>query len=538
MPKINQVPVALLIEDSDAKNLVEDTIESDPKKSANVALKVDQAALVIVDYDDPLNSIPLPERVNQAQGKPIIAVSKSIDHYVTRRLFIEGAADVIPFSDVSDQLIVSIQRLAMTSGTGAMDAGLLGQGLAYFREISELAGSGKDLDTFFDRIVAVVAEIMDVQIVSLMLLNERFKTLWIASAIGLDEEIVRSTSVQIGEGISGKVAQQGRPLMIQDVELDPKLAVSKSSDRYNTKGFLSVPIMVRGKVIGVININNKKSGAPFREADLNIMMMLAHQAGLAIENARLFADLQSKAASLEQAYNELKRINLAKTQLIVNLSHEIKTPLTAIIGYVDLLLSGTEDISEKTQRSLEKISTRGRHLNRLAERIITYFALQTKSIDWLNEMVPLNQLVFTAVDQFKETANERNVTLVVDGPSISYDVFCDIAHMQEVFLNIIENAILFNKKGGYVNIHGETLSKGRRAVRIHIQDTGAGVPESIAGKIFDGFFQTENVMSDKPEGLGIGLAMSKSIVEAHSGLLELTSNSKNGATFSVTLPLK
>jgi len=416
--------------------------------------------------------------------------------------------------------------------------GILATDMVYFRELSELAGSGGDLRTFFDRIVAVVSDIMDAQIVSLMLVNERFNTLWIVAARGLEEDILRTSSVRVGEGISGRVAKEGKPLLIRDVEVEPSTLIEKSSNKYNTKGLMSVPIRIRNKVIGVLNVNNKRTGLPFDASDLNLLVVLSNQAGLAIDNARLFADLQSKAQSLERANPELKRINKAKTDLIVNLSHEIKTPLTAIIGYVDLLIGGALEDKEKIMGFLSKISMRGRDLNRMVERIITFFALQTDSVDWILEEVQLTKLVYEVVDKLQNLARERNVEIEVNGPSLSYNIWVDLPQFQEVFRNMIENAILFNRSGGKVMIYGEAVSRGSRSVQVHVSDTGHGVPDSLTPKIFDGFVQTENLLRDKPEGLGIGLAMSRAIVEGHHGTLKLTANSPNGATFTVTLPLK
>lgn len=539
MPENSIIQIAFLFNDESIAPKVMAALESiDDTDSFEIIPDVAKAQVVLADHIDPMTATPTPELVIQSAGNPLIIITKRPTPSLVRRLFIEGAADVIPLSQLKNNLAGSIRRVAPRNNSEMQNIDLLSTELLYFRELSELAGSGVDLNTFFDRIVNVIAEIMNANIVSLMLLNERFQSLWIAAACGLEEKIIRSSSVPLGEGISGRVARHGRPLLIQDVEIDPEISINQSAPKYNTKGLLSVPIRVRNKVIGVINVNNKKSGIPFNDSDLNILALLSNQTGLAIDNARLFSDIQSKAQSLQQAYDELKRLNQAKTDLIINLSHEIKTPLTAIIGYVDLLLSSSDHDPEKRRESLEKIAHRGRHLNRLAERIITYFALQTASVDWEHELVTLRNIVYYAVDRLSDAAKKMNVEIVINGPSLSYDIYCDVSHIQEVFLNLIENAILFNKSGGRVLISGQTVNVGNRAVEIMIVDTGSGVPESLSEKIFDGFVQTDNLLTDKPEGLGIGLAISKEIVEAHNGTLALTSNSPKGATFTVTLPLK
>ncbi len=494
--------------------------------------------VVICDYDDPMSSLPLIEQKNKAQGKPLVVIIFKKDPLLIRQLFLDGASDVLAIDDIEKDMVFAIRNAHDSQAAATRESQLLTTGLVHFRDLSELAGAGSDLQPFFNRIVEVIARIMEVEIVSLMLLNERFQTLWIASAIGLDQQIIKETSVSLGQGISGRVAKQGRPLLLQNVEQEMDYQKRKSSTKYSTKGLLSVPIKVRNQVIGVFNVNNKISGGSFHESDLNILVTLSNQAGLAIDNARMFSDLKSKASSLEIAYNELKKLNRAKTDLVMNLSHEMKTPLTAILGYVDLMLSGQIKQKERITGALEKISQRGKHLNRLVERIFTYFALQTNSINWMFEMTPLVKIIYQAVDDLRELARKKEVEVFVDGPSLAYHIHCDVPHMREVFANLVENAIIFNKKGGKVKIDGQTDGMGVRAVKINVRDTGPGISQSIVNTIFDGFVQTENVMMEKPEGLGIGLAMSKVIVEDHFGSIKLSANSKKGAVFTINLPLK
>ena len=537
MESKSSIAVALLIENDPIRQDVTRQIQA-YQESGEVVLVQDAKSshVVVADFDDPMKSLPLPEVTNLAGGKPVIVIIPKADYRLTRQMFLEGAGDVLPLPELP-QLLFAIRRAVLMRSPDAQRASLLNTELVYFRQLSELAGAGTDLNSFFDRIVEVVAQIMDVEIVSLMLLNERFQTLWIAAARGLDDKIVRKTSVRVGEGVSGRVAKQGRPLLIQDIEVDNSLDVGKSASRYSTKSLLSVPITVRNRVIGVLNINNKRTGAPFQESDLNMLITLSNQTGLAIDNARLVADLQSKAESLEKAYNDLKHVNKAKTELIINLSHEIKTPLTAILGYVDLMLSDPGDDPEKARSFLGKISTRSRHLNRLAERIITFFALQTGSVNWVFESESLSTILFGVADRLHGMARESGVEVFVDGSSLDYSINCDVSHIQEAFLNIVENAIQFNHEGGKVTVTGQAVSVGDRAVKVSVSDTGRGVPASIVANIFDGFVQTDRMMTDKPDGLGIGLAMSRSIFEAHGGDLTLIKNSSDGATFSVTLSL-
>lgn len=157
-----------------------------------------------------------------------------------------------------------------------------------FRDIN----SSLNLNDVLKKIIARVTYCLEAEMGSVMLLDDEGRELRVSAAAGLSDEIVESVRVPIGQGISGWVAEQGEPLLVEDIEKDPRFAKKKSDSKYSTKSLISTPLINRGRIIGVVNVNNKLNNEPFKQQDLDLLANIANQAAIAIENARLFQKAQ------------------------------------------------------------------------------------------------------------------------------------------------------------------------------------------------------------------------------------------------------
>ena len=512
--------------------------DSENNAVCGVVESMPDADIVLAEYRDPLQACPVPELRNLAEGKPVLVIVPDDAGFdMVRSLFRDGATDLIRDSELEAEILATVNRAMSFAQVDSGRGPLLSSEMIHFRRISEMAGSGGDLTVFFQQIVEVIAEIMEVDRVSLMLLNERYQTLRIAAAKGIPEEIRDKVTVKVGEGIAGMVVRRGKPILSQDVEKDPEFKDKKSGAQYRTKGFISVPIRARNRVIGVLNVNNKHSGDLFDDDDLNLLVTICNQTGMAIDNARLFGDLREKASSLEEANQELRRLNQANHDLLINLTHEIRTPIINMINYVELLLVKGIDDEDENRRLLGNLERRARDLARIADRILMYFALQTDSISFSGEKLDLFRLIREVERDLSHFAADRQVKVHIDGASMRHEITGDPMHLREVFWNLMHNAIRHNRQGGKVAVYCVKTHRDRPMLQISVADNGPGISEGLQDRVFDGFVQTEDVMAEKPDGLGIGLSMSRAIVKGHGGSLELASTDKNGTTFTVTFPL-
>jgi len=473
-------------------------------------------------------------------GVPVIALVPRRTFDLARALFNAGASDVLvrnvppgTLGDAVEALLAAAPRPAGSSRTLTEEVQLL-------RDLSEWARGNQDLPVFFQRIVDSVADTLDVDIVSLMLTETdpeiQRDILRIRAAKGLSDQIIRLSRVEIGNGISGLVAAKGEPLLVQDVE-QTDLGVPVSRTRYSTKSLLSVPIKTMQQTIGVLNVNNKINGAAFDDNDMNLLVTLCNQVGLAIDNARLVTDLRRHADDLQALNRRIEAFSQAKSELICNLSHELKTPLTAIQGYVDLIRSGVAD-AEKTPQFLDKIRDRSAHMARLAERLVTFFALDAGHVDFEFKPFPLGVLIWTSAEAVRLYAEANNIKIELDIDPIDKHVYGDQTQYRELLLALLDNAVKFNRRGGMVRVYGELLRRdGRDLIEVFVEDSGHGIPASLHDHIFDEFKQTTDIMTAKPDGLGLGLAIARAIVMAHDCTLRLVKSGDTGSIFAFTIPV-
>jgi signal transduction histidine kinase len=494
------------------------------------------AKVILVDLKPQQTTLPSP----LPAGVPVVALAPTRTFDVARALFLNGAADVLVRTAPVGTLRDAVERLLFGAIAGPATGPGLANELFFLRDVSQAAAEGATLPWLFERIVEVVAEAMGVDIVSLMLLEfdpeVRKALLRIKAARGLPDDVVEVTRVELGHGISGRVAANGQPLLITDVE-QAGLALAASHPRYLNKALLSVPIKARSQTIGVLNVNNKVRGDVFDERDMALLMTLCNQAGLAIDNTRLFEDLRQNAGRLGALNQKLRQIGKAKSELIVNLSHEIKTPLTAIQGYVDLLRAGLVE-PRRTAEILGKVHERSQHLARLAERLIIFFTLDSGLAGFFPQSFLAEEWVRVCVDELRPRAEAKSVRFEVDVESLRLPVLADRQYYRELLLALLDNAIKFNRKDGAVRVYGKRIEhEGQAHLEVFVQDTGPGIAENLQAAIFEDFKQTDDIMTAKPDGLGLGLAIARAIVDGHGCRLRLVRSDADGSVFAFTMPI-
>ncbi|MCD5391153.1 GAF domain-containing protein [candidate division NPL-UPA2 bacterium] len=238
--------------------------------------------------------------------------------------------------------------------------------LSIMFEIAREVNSTLDLEEVLGLILDRAADILEVELVSLMLVEEETGELVIKVARGLEEGIVKTARVKMGENISGLVAESGEPLLVPNIDKDPRF-VQRDGERYYNRSLLSVPLKAKRKVIGVINVNNKADKGTFNQDDLLPLTALSNQAAMAIENSRLHERVRRKAEALEAANQELKKVSEEKREFVSQVSHDLRTPLTSIKGFTSILLTGSS--GELTQGQKEKLEKIGKHSDRLTALI-------------------------------------------------------------------------------------------------------------------------------------------------------------------------
>jgi signal transduction histidine kinase len=305
--------------------------------------------------------------------------------------------------------------------------------------------------------------------------------------------------------------------------------------RHGTRTVLATPLLREGTPIGVIMIRRMEV-RPFSDRQIALLETFADQAVIAIENVRLFQEIQDKNRQLEVANERLKELDRLKSDFVSNVSHELRTPLTAIKGAVDLILREVPGpLNEKQSHYLDRVRSNTQHLAGLINDLLDLSKIEEGKIELQVARMSLGGLVHEVVETLKPIAAEKPIELEITASGPSILVWADRDKITQVLTNLIGNAIKFTPPHGRVTVSSASNDADR--VRVSISDTGPGISANESERIFDKFYQVAENGGSKPKGTGLGLAISKTLVEMHGGKIWVESEPSRGSTFHFTLPV-
>jgi GAF domain-containing protein len=384
-----------------------------------------------------------------------------------------------------------------------------------------------DLAEVLDSIVMTLKEVLKCRGVSIALLTSDTQVLEIRAAAGIQTKWREAARLKLGEGISGQVAAIAKARYVPDTHLLPDFIFFDPVVR----SLLVVPLMVKDRVIGTLAIDQTQPDA-FTENDERLLTIAAAQAAIVIENAQLYADLKERADKLEQAYKELQEIDQLKDELVQNVSHELRTPLTFIKGYVELLLEADMGPLNDNQRdSLIIVADKTNALTRLVGNIIFLQQIERESLELT--VLDMGQISRMALQSCEVAASNAGIGLRLDASPGLPKIPVDRDRINQVFDNLLGNAIKFSPRGGTITIAVHDIGN---VLKISVADTGIGIPADKLLRIFDRFYQVDGSATRHFGGAGLGLAITKRIVEAHGGRIWAESKIGEGSQFIFTLP--
>lgn len=384
-----------------------------------------------------------------------------------------------------------------------------------------------DMDLLLDTIVTSIREVLGCRGVSIALLGQDNQMLEIKAAAGLKQKWRETARLQVGEGIMGQVAATGKSIYVPDAH---KMEGFIFFDR-SFHSLLTVPLITKDQVVGTMSVDHTLPDA-FSADDERLVTIAATQAAVAIENARLFKDVQERAAHLTRAYAELKEIDRLKDELLQNVSHELRTPLTFIRGYVDLLLSGDMGpLDEQQSQSLEIVSAKTRDVTQLVNNIMLLQQLEHSTLQLA--LTDVITVVAQALTKAQTHADQQSVSLHLEAPTKLPLVLSDADQLRQVFRSLLDNAIKFSPDGGQVWIQ---LEEQPDCIQVAVRDQGIGIPQDKLDRVFERFYQVDGSATRRFEGTGLGLTVAKQVVLAHGGKIWAESQLGKGSTFYFTLP--
>lgn len=358
-----------------------------------------------------------------------------------------------------------------------------------------------------------------------MLLEEDGENLQVVCYHGPEVETVSRGRGKVGVGVAGTVASTREPMLIQGDRLDATI----KGKGYPSRGIysaMSVPLVRNEELLGVLNLNETEGDRIFTEQDLNSLGLFAEHAAIAIGNAAIYEKERETVARLEE-------LDQLKSDFVASVSHELKTPLTAIIGAAKTVnRKGNQMDPENHARFMEMIERQGGKLLRLVEDVLTTSQIESGRA-MKRVLVDLKAAAAEVIEELSAATvgRGRDVRLVAepDKPQI----WCDLIAMQQIMTNLIENALKYSGEQSRVIV---TVKETTEAGILEVADNGVGISEEGLQVIFDRFHQVDSSSTRKVGGFGLGLFIVKQLVDAHGGDIDVTSTEGVGTTFTVRFP--
>jgi signal transduction histidine kinase len=329
------------------------------------------------------------------------------------------------------------------------------------------------------------------------------------------------------ESITGRALLERKIMHVPDVLADPEFKRTDLVESDPFRAVAAVPMLRDGEPLGLITFTRDKPLA-FSDKQLELMAMFADQAAIAIENIRLIDELRHKSAELEVASRH-------KSEFLANMSHELRTPLNAIIGFSEVLHEKMfGELSEKQDEYVVDILNSGRHLLSLINDILDLSKIEAGRMELDLAEFALAPAIENALALVKERAQRQGVALDCAIDAGLEQVRADERKFKQVLLNLLSNAVKFTPEGGAVQVRA---TRNGAWLEVAVRDTGAGIAPEDQAAVFEEFKQVGNDRARRAEGTGLGLPLTKRIVELHGGEMRLESAPGEGSTFSFTLPL-
>jgi signal transduction histidine kinase len=327
--------------------------------------------------------------------------------------------------------------------------------------------------------------------------------------------------------ISGRAVLTGTPVQIPDVLADEEYKGQGVKDA-GFRSLLGVPLLRDGRAVGAIVIYRKEASA-FTEKQLALLQTFADQAVIAIENVRLFDEIQDKNRQLQLASEH-------KSQFVSSMSHELRTPLNAIIGLTEMMVKNAARFgTEKAQEPLQRVNRAGTHLPGLINQVLDLSKIEAGKLELNPQTVQLAPLINEVIGTAGQLAEQNKNRLVVDAQENLGALTVDSMRLRQVLLNLLSNACKFTKEGE-VRLRARRVANGGRWIEFAVADTGIGMTPEQQAKLFEEFSQADATTAQRFGGTGLGLALSRKLARMMGGDVTVTSEPGKGSVFTVRLP--
>jgi signal transduction histidine kinase/CheY-like chemotaxis protein len=482
--------------------------------------------LLLLDVRMPeISGIEVMRRVRQFAPDLAIVVMTG---YASMEMAIEavkqGATDFLqkPFQNLDNLRLAVAEALAKRDLTRERSRS---RALMHLVQVSEQIAASLEEDVLVQVALRAAMEETGSWRGSVMLYEPGKEVLYLSGAVGLPPDVPPGFAVATSEGVAGRVLQMGEPMLVEDVRRDPRMAglLLSHQERYQNPSFLAMPIRSGERILGVLNLSEKSGLRPFQTSDLEVAGLLCNQLAIAMEKARLFTEIQ-------ESYRRLREVDRLKSEFLNIAAHELRTPLSVILGYAMMLrqeLNGT--LQEYSGAMVESAL----QLTRLVDDMTNLRYLEAGGVVLSLHPVYLQEFVRLEVEQFRQLEEGKDHHITCEVTSDLPPVCADAEKIGLVLGNLLSNASKFTPPGGDIYVGARPHDD---KVMVVVRDEGCGIPREEWEHIFEPFYQVGDSLRRKHGGMGLGLSIARELVLLHGGTIWVESEVGRGSTFYFTLP--
>jgi len=448
--------------------------------------------------------------------------------------------EIRPFSEkqielvksFASQAVIAIENVRLLTELRARTEEL-GQSVEELRalgEVTQAVNSTLELQTVLSTIVAKAVQLSDTDAGSIYVHDETQQEFQLQANYGMSDDLIaalRDHHTDISGAVAG-TAKQGEPVQVPDMQAEPPIPANEIMLQAGYRARLLVPLMRFNEVMGALVVRRKAPGE-FSKNTIDLLRTFAAQSVLAIQNARLFQEIEEKGHQLELASQH-------KSQFVASMSHELRTPLNAIIGLTEMMVTNAARFgTEKAAEPLKRVHRAGQHLLGLINQVLDLSKIEAGKLELNPESVSLAPLIDEVVGTARQLAQQNKNNLVVEAQEKLGVLTVDPMRLRQILLNLLSNACKFTSQGE-VKLRVRKVADGRNWVEFAVADTGIGMTPEQQAKLFEEFTQADSSTARRYGGTGLGLAITRKLARMMGGDVTVASEPGKGSVFTVRLP--
>jgi signal transduction histidine kinase len=396
-------------------------------------------------------------------------------------------------------------------------------------EVSQAVNSTLDLETVLSTIVAKSVQLSGTEAGAIYRYDEQWREFHLRATYGMDQALIDALTqrhIGLDDPTVAEVFSRREPTQVADLREEPASDINEITLRAGYRARMAAPLLAGEGIVGMLVVRRRTPGE-FAKNTVDLIKTFAAQSALAIQNARLFHEIEDKSRQLEVASQH-------KSQFLANMSHELRTPLNAILGYTELMTDGAYgEPSEKMMGVLKRLEANGRHLLGLINDVLDLSKIEAGQLVLELSDYCIQDIAQTVRSTLEPLAADKKLAFKLDLSPRLPPGHGDGRRLTQVLINLVGNAIKFTD-AGEVAIKAEAHNG---SFHVSVRDTGPGISAADQAKLFQEFQQADNAITRKKGGTGLGLAISKRIIEMHGGKIWVESRPGQGSTFIFTLPV-